>query len=361
MANTFGQLFKVMTWGESHGPAMGVVIDGCPSGVDIHLSDIQDALDRRRPGQSALTSPRREPDRVQILSGVHQNRSTGAPISLIIHNQDAKPHDYDDLKTVYRPGHADFTYHHKYGIPLASGGGRASARETVARVAAGAIALACLQQIFDIDILAYVSAVHHVHMPFGVFEPLSRELIEQTPMRCPDLNVAQKMIDTVKIAQEAGDSVGGVITLQVQPMPIGLGAPVFDRLEADLAKAMLSIPATKGFEIGNGFLAAQQLGSEHNDLFNLDPHKIPHFQTNHAGGTLGGISTGSPLICRIAFKPPSTIAKPQSMSTMSGNTKIVAAQGRHDPCVLPRATAIVEAMAALVLVDHYLLNRCSKI
>jgi len=361
MANVFGQLFKVMTWGESHGPAMGVVIDGCPAGVKIQLHDIQDALNRRRPGQSALTSQRQEPDQVRILSGVRQNCSTGAPISLIIDNQDAKPHDYDHLKTLYRPGHADFTYHVKYGLTPESGGGRASARETVARVAAGAVALACLKQVLDIEILAYVSAVHQVCMPLGLFQPLTRQLIEQTPIRCPDLVLAEKMMDVVKMAEQAGDSVGGIITLQVEPMPIGWGAPIFDRLEADLAKAMLSIPATKGFEIGDGFLAAQRFGSENNDLFDVTPDGIPHFKTNHAGGTLGGISSGAPLACRIAFKPTSTIAKPQMMPTLTGDSKIVAAQGRHDPCVLPRATAIVEAMAALVLVDHYLLNKCVQL
>ena len=355
MGNTFGKLFSITTWGESHGPALGVVIDGCPPGLPLQVIDIQSALDRRRPGQSTITSPRAEADQVEILSGVFEGRTLGTPIGLLIRNRDARPADYEALQQVFRPGHADFTYAAKYGANLPSGGGRASARETVARVAAGAIAAKCLKLGAGVDVIAYVEAVHTLEMErLEGFLP-TREAIEATPIRCPDILMAGKMIAAIEAAKAQGDSVGGVIFCDIRGLPIGLGAPVFDRLEADLAKAMLSIPSTKGFEVGEGFSAARRLGSENNDVFENLGEAIS-FKTNHAGGVLGGLSTGAPVQFRVAFKPPSTIAKTQLTVDRSGVPVTFSGTGRLDPCVLPRAVPIVEAMAALVVIDHYMLH-----
>ncbi len=355
MGDIFGRLFRVTTWGESHGPAIGVVVEGCPPNLPLEAQDIQIALNRRKPGQSVISSPRKEPDRVEILSGIFKGHTLGSPIALLIRNQDARPNDYESLNSLFRPGHADFTYKMKYGVDLPSGGGRASARETAARVAAGAIAAQYLKQILGVEIFAYVQSVHHLEMQ-GILEAPSRELIESNPIRCPDRIAAKKMLTLIEEAKNQGDTLGGVIFGDVRGLPVGLGAPVFDRLEADLAKAMLSIPSTKGFEVGEGFRSTQYYGSEHNDIFSIEGERIS-FRTNRAGGVLGGLSTGAPLQFRVAFKPPSTLSKLQETLTHSGEITSFAAKGRFDPCVLPRAVPVVEAMTALVVMDHYLLHR----
>jgi chorismate synthase len=355
MGNVFGHVFRVMTWGESHGKALGAVIDGCPPGLFLSEADIQSALNRRRPGQSALTTPRSEKDQVTLLSGVHNGKTLGTPINLMIENHDIKTDDYQHLAELYRPGHADFTYAKKYGSPLPSGGGRASARETGARVAAGAIAQKYLKEKANIELLAYVTQVYDVVMPELGYFP-DNAAIEASPVRCPDQTFSDLMIKRIQAVQSMGDSCGGIIVGLAKNVPIGLGEPVFDRLEADLAKAMLSIPATKGFEIGSGFEASKKLGSENNDRLIKKDQKIA-FASNHAGGVLGGITTGELLNFRVAFKPPSTILKTQQ--TLSHTETIVdfKGHGRMDPCVLPRAVPIVESMMALVLMDHYLLSR----
>lgn len=359
MGNSFGTLFKITGWGESHGPAMGVVIDGCPPRLPLSASDIQQDLDRRRPAQSPITTQRAEPDTVQILSGVHQGLTLGSPISLLIPNRDHRPEAYSDMIDKFRPSHADFTQFMKYGLPTPSGGGRSSARETIARVAAGAIAKKILALSTQLEIRAYVESIHSLKIP-----PLSHfpslEEIDASPLRCPDPQISQKILNLIKIAQSDGDSLGGVILCRIKNPPIGLGQPVFDRLEANLAKAMLSIPASKGFEIGSGFSGTTMKGSEHNDAFQ---NQNGHISTlsNFSGGIQGGISNGQEIYFRVAFKPTSTILKPQKTVDHLGNNTQIEGRGRHDPCVLPRAIPIVEAMAALVLVDHLLLHhaQCS--
>lgn len=356
MGNTFGHIFQITSWGESHGKAIGVVIDGCPPGFPLDEEDIQQALNRRRPGQNDLTSPRQESDTVKILSGIHNGITLGSPISLMVENKDAQPNDYASIKNLYRPGHADFTYAKKYGVPLPSGGGRASARETIARVAAGAVAQKYLKLKANIDLIAYVSQIHTILMPEQIAFPSFKD-IEDSPVRCPDPHASELMVKYIHEIKNLGDSCGGVITGLARNLPIGLGEPIFDRLEADLAKAMLSIPATKGFEIGAGFSAAEKLGSENNDLLiKADDNKIS-FSSQHAGGVLGGISTGQPLYFRVAFKPPSTIKKTQNTLSHDGQAVHFSGTGRMDPCVLPRAVVIVESMMALVLMDHYLLSK----
>ncbi|MFP6739565.1 MAG: chorismate synthase, partial [Planctomycetota bacterium] len=309
MGNTFGKIFQISTWGESHGPAVGVSIDGCPAGIAINPDEIQIELDRRRPGQSEITTPRSEEDRVEVLSGVFEGLSTGAPILLMVRNKDARPEAYDHLKDVYRPSHADYTYQAKYGHRDHRGGGRSSARETIGRVAAGAIARRILADAADVEIIAYVRRIHDIE---AVIEPSSvtRDEVESNPVRCPDQEAAEKMVERIKELRKEGDSAGGIVELVARGLPVGLGEPVFDRLEADLAKAMLSLPATKGFEVGSGFAGTFQTGSAHNDAFYRDGDDI-RTRSNNSGGVQGGISNGEDILCRIAFKPTATINKEQ--------------------------------------------------
>jgi chorismate synthase len=356
MGNTFGQLFRVTTFGESHGGAIGVVIDGCPPKIDLTEEEIQRELDRRRPGQSKIATQRKEEDRCEILSGVFSGTTLGTPIAIAVRNKDARPEDYARMKTTFRPSHADFTYEAKYGIRNWQGGGRASARETVGRVAAGAVAKKILSVLSsEFDVVAYVAQIHEVTAKINRSAVTMKD-VEKNAVRCPDTTAAKKMESLIEEIRDEGDSVGGVIECVVRGIPPGLGEPVFDKLEADLAKAMLSIPATKGFEIGSGFAATRMRGSKHNDPFEMRGGKI-RTATNNSGGVQGGISNGEEIYFRVAFKPTATIAREQSTVTRSRQQTKLAAGGRHDPCVLPRAVPIVEAMAALVLCDHALRQR----
>jgi chorismate synthase len=356
MANSFGQLFRVTTFGESHGGGIGVVIDGCPPQIDIGEADVQRELDRRRPGQSKITTQRKEDDVCEILSGVFDGKSLGTPIAILVRNKDARPEDYLDLAKTFRPSHADFTYEAKYGIRNWQGGGRASARETIGRVAAGAIARKVLRALFPkIDIVAYVAQVHDVKANIDRSKVQRRD-VDSEIVRCPDSAAAKRMTQLIEQTRDTGDSLGGVIECLVRNVPPGLGEPVFDKLEADLAKAMLSLPATKGFEIGSGFAATRMRGSEHNDIFEVRAGRI-RTSTNYSGGIQGGISNGEDIYFRVAFKPTATIARPQKTVTTSRQETTLAARGRHDPCVLPRAVPMVEAMAVLVLCDHALRQR----
>ncbi len=351
--SSLGQAFRVTAFGESHGPAIGVVVDGCPPLVPVVEADLQVELDRRRPGQSALTTPRTEADRVEILSGVHEGRTTGHPVALMVRNRDARPGDYDALREVYRPGHADSTFAARYGVRDHRGGGRASARVTVAHVAAGALAGLLLRERHGIAVTAYVRRVKDLEAEGIVPEQVTREQVEATPIRCPDPAAAAAMAEIVARARDAGDSVGGVVECVVLGAPPGLGEPVFDKLESDLAGAMLAINAVKGFEIGSGFAGTRLFGSEHNDALAMEDGRLVS-ATNRAGGVLGGLSTGMPIRFRVAFKPTSTIARPQRTVDTAGREVTLAASGRHDPCVLPRAVPIVEAMTRIVLADHVL-------
>ena len=352
MSNSFGQNFRITTWGESHGPAVGVVIDGCPARLPLTAEEIQADLDRRRPGQSDITTPRKEPDRVEILSGVFEGLTTGVPISLVVRSSDQRPEAYDEMKQKYRPSHADYTYQMKYGHRDHRGGGRSSARETIGRVAAGAVAKKILQLSDKIEIRAYVTRIHDIAAPAMTGFPTLAE-VEASAVRCPDAATAARMIERIKQARSEGDSVGGVIECRVRHVPAGLGEPVFDRLEAGLAKAMLSLPATKGFEIGSGFAGTRLKGSQHNDAFVAKGGQV-RTMTNHSGGVQGGISNGEEIVFRTAFKPTATILQPQKTVDVHGAETELQARGRHDPCVLPRAVVIVEAMTALVLVDHWM-------
>jgi chorismate synthase len=353
MSSSFGQLFRISTWGESHGGGVGVVIDGCPPRLELSEDDVQRELDRRRPGQSSITTTRDEADRCQILSGVFEGRTLGTPISIMVRNKDARPEAYAEMKETFRPSHADFTYEAKYGIRNWQGGGRSSARETIGRVAAGAVARKVLSTCFPrFELMAYVTDVYDVVAEIDS-TTVSRERIEANAVRCPDPAAAEKMIAAIEKARAEGDSLGGTIACVARGLPAGLGEPVFDKLEADLAKAMLSLPASKGFEIGSGFASTKMRGSEHNDAFEMREGKV-HTTTNRSGGVQGGISNGEDIFFRVAFKPTSTIAREQKTVTASGEETTLAARGRHDPCVLPRAVPIVEAMAALVLCDHAL-------
>ncbi len=353
--NSFGELFRITNWGESHGKAIGVVVDGCPPLLALSEKDIQKELDRRIPGQSEVTTSRKEPDKVEILSGVFNGKTTGAPISLIIFNQDFKSEDYQPLVSTFRPSHADFTYDKKYGIRDPFGGGRSSARLTAGNVAAGAIARKFLAEKAGVEIVAYTKKIKNVAATVDA-EIVTRETVDKNIVRCPDQTAAEKMILSVKEAKEQGDSLGGVIECVIRNVPVGWGEPLFDKMEADLAKAMLSINATKGFEIGSGFAGTELYGSEHNDPFAVREGKIVT-ETNNSGGVQGGITNGMPIIFRVAFKPTSTIRKKQKTVNAAGEEVELEAQGRHDPCVIPRAVPIVEAMAALVLCDHYLRNK----
>src|SRR5881296_3674780 len=359
MGNTFGQLFRVTTFGESHSGGIGVVIDGCPPRIDISEAEIQRELDRRRPGQSKLTTQRKEEDRCEILSGVFEGKTLGTPIALAVRNKDARPEDYREIAGKFRPSHADYTYEAKYGIRNWQGGGRASARETIGRVAAGAIAKKTLSALYaDFELVAYVTQIHEVTAKIDR-STVTMNDVEKNVVRCPDPAAAEKMISLVEQIRDGGDSVGGVIECVARGITPGLGEPVFDKLEADLAKAMLSIPATKGFEIGSGFAATRMRGSQHNDPFEMRGGKI-RTTTNYSGGIQGGISNGEEIYFRVAFKPTATIAREQKTVSASREQTKLAARGRHDPCVLPRAVPMVEAMAALVLCDHALRQRAIR-
>jgi chorismate synthase len=350
--NSFGKLFTISTWGESHGPAVGVVIDGCPARLPLAAAEVQAELDRRRPGQSDITTPRKEADTVEFLSGLFEGLTTGHPLAMLVRNTDARPEAYVEMKDKFRPSHADFTYQAKYGYRDHRGGGRSSARETIGRVAAGAVAKKILALAGKVEIRAYVTQVHEVAAPAITHFPSLVE-VEATAVRCPHPATAAKMIEVIKQVRSEGDSVGGVIECRVRGVPVGLGEPVFDRLEADLGKAMLSLPATKGFEIGSGFAGTLLKGSQHNDPF-VSRDGVVHTATNNSGGVQGGISDGEEIRFRVAFKPTATIMQPQQTVDVHGAPAELQARGRHDPCVVPRAVVIVEAMAALVLVDHWM-------
>src|SRR5262250_2102614 len=346
MGNTWGQLFRVTTWGESHGGATGAVVDGCPPRLPLSAADIQPDLDRRAPGQSALVSQRKESDTVQILSGVFEGRTLGTPIGLLIPNEDARPGDYAEVAAKYRPSHADYTYDAKYGIRDWRGGGRTSARETAARVAAGAVARKLLATRFGVEIVAWVSQVRTL-VAAGDPNAVTRAQVDATPIRCPDAAVAAQMIAAVEQARKDGDSLGGTVTCAARGCPVGWGEPVFDRLEADLAKAMLSLPASKGFEIGSGFGGIALTGLEHNDEFYMEGDRV-RTRTNRSGGVQGGITNGETVYFRVAFKPTATVMREQETVSVAHEETTIAGRGRHDPCVLPRAVPMVEAMAAIV-------------
>lgn len=356
MGNTFGHLFRITTFGESHGGGVGVTIDGCPPMVEISAEEIQIELDRRRPGQSKITTPRKESDTCEILSGLFNGKTTGTPISILVRNKDARSQDYSEMATAYRPSHADATYDAKYGIRNYQGGGRSSARETIGRVAAGAIAKKILKDIAGIEIVGYVKRIQHLEAGIDP-ATVTLEQVESNIVRCPEPEMAQKMIDTIEAVGREGDSIGGVVECVARNVPRGLGMPVFDKLEADLAKGVMSLPATKGFEFGSGFAGTTLKGSEHNDEFYTDESGAIRTRTNRSGGVQGGISNGEPIILRAAFKPTATIRKEQNTVTRSKEETVLAARGRHDPCVLPRAVPMVEAMVALVLCDHLLRQR----
>ncbi|MEM9390557.1 MAG: chorismate synthase [Bacteroidota bacterium] len=357
MGNTFGKLFKISTFGESHGKAIGVIIDGCPAGLNIDESFIQSELSRRKPGQSKITTQRKEADVVEIQSGTFEGLTTGTPISMVIYNQDQKSKDYSHIADKFRPSHADFTYTEKYGVRDYRGGGRSSARETAARVAAGALAKQILKPL-GIEITAYVSRVGEVIAPDYTQLDLSK--VEETIVRCPHQQTAEKMIELIDSVRKDRDTVGGVITCVIKNTPVGLGEPVFDKLHAELGKAMLSINAVKGFEYGSGFEGTKMRGSAHNDEF-YEKHGTVKTKTNHSGGIQGGISNGADIYFNVAFKPVATIMQDQESVNEKGEKVTVTGKGRHDPCVVPRAVPIVEAMAALVMTDFYLINRVSKL
>ncbi|MDJ0706273.1 MAG: chorismate synthase [Leptolyngbyaceae cyanobacterium MO_188.B28] len=353
MGNTFGHLFRITTFGESHGGGVGVVVDGCPPQLEISAAEIQADLDRRRPGQSKITTPRKETDTCEIISGVFEGKTLGTPIAIMVRNKDTRPQDYDEMAKKYRPSHADATYDAKYGIRNWQGGGRSSARETIGRVAAGAIAKKILQQAAGVEVIGYVKRIQDLE---GVVDPDTVTLaqVESNIVRCPDAETAERMIDRIEQVRRGGDSIGGVVECVARNVPKGLGAPVFDKLEADLAKGVMSLPASKGFELGSGFAGTLLTGSQHNDEFYIDEAGEIRTRTNRSGGTQGGISNGENIIIRVAFKPTATIRKEQHTVSSDGEETTLAGKGRHDPCVLPRAVPMVEAMAALVLCDHLL-------
>ena len=365
MSSGFGTLFRISTWGESHGPTVGVVVDGCPPRLPITVEELQVELDRRRPGQSAITTQRREADRVEILSGVHEGLTLGTPIAMLVRNQDARGGDYDEMRTKFRPSHADFTYHAKYGVRAWEGGGRASARETIGRVAAGVLARKALAVAGgpSVEIVAYVKQVQAL---VADVDPgtVTRAAVDANIVRCPDAPRAAEMITAIDSARKAGDSLGGIVEAVARGVPAGWGEPIFDKLEADLAKAMLSLPAAKGFEIGSGFGGILLTGAQHNDPFyNASDNSSAasggriRTRTNRSGGVQGGISNGEDIVIRVAFKPTATILREQETVDETGAATTIKARGRHDPCVLPRAVPIVEAMMALVLADHALRQR----
>jgi chorismate synthase len=350
MGNTFGQLFRVTTWGESHGGGVGVVVDGCPPRLALTEADLQPDLDRRRPGQSRIVSPRRELDAVRILSGTFEGKTLGTPISMWVTNEDARPEAYEEMATKFRPSHADYTYQAKFGIRNWQGGGRTSARETIGRVAAGAIAKKLLRERFGVEVLAFVSQVQRIKAAVDL-EKVRPADVESNLVRCPDRTAADKMIRLIERVRQAGDTVGGTVTGVARGVPPGWGEPVFDRLEADLAKAMLSLPASKGFEIGSGFDGILLTGTQHNDPYRAKGGKV-YTTTNRSGGIQGGISNGQTIYFRVAFKPVATVMVEQETVDVNLRNTTLKARGRHDPCVLPRAVPMVEAMTALVLIDH---------
>ncbi|AOX03452.1 chorismate synthase [Moorena producens PAL-8-15-08-1] len=353
MGNTFGHLFRITTFGESHGGGVGVVIDGCPPRVEISAAEIQVELDRRRPGQSKITTPRKETDTCEMVSGLFEGKTLGTPIMIMVRNKDTRPQDYSEMQKTYRPSHADATYDAKYGIRNWQGGGRSSARETIGRVAAGAIAKKILQQAAGVEIIGYVKRIKTLEAIVDS-NTVTQDQVESNIVRCPDGECAERMIELIEETGRSGDSIGGVVECVARHIPKGLGEPVFDKLEADLAKGVMSLPASKGFEIGSGFGGTVLTGSEHNDEFYTDETGTVRTVTNRSGGVQGGISNGETIIIRVAFKPTATIRKEQRTVTSTGEETILAAKGRHDPCVLPRAVPMVEAMVALVLCDHLL-------
>lgn len=357
--NSFGHLFRVTTWGESHGGAVGVVVDGCPPRVLISPEEIQFELDRRRPGQSKLVSQRKETDRVHILSGVFEGQTLGTPILMMVWNEDARPEAYESFKEMYRPSHADYTYQAKYGVRSWQGGGRSSARETIGRVAAGAIAKKILAQNWGVEVLGWVEQIHHLRAEIDP-ETVTMEQVESNPVRCPDPVASANMMEHIEAIRKQGNSVGGVIRCIARGVPPGWGEPVFDKLEADLAKAVMSLPASKGFEIGSGFRGVEMTGLEHNDEFYADEAGRIRTRTNFSGGVQGGISNGELIDIRVAFKPTATIFHEQNTVNEQGKAVKLKAKGRHDPCVLPRAVPMVEAMVALVLVDHALRHKAQN-
>jgi len=358
MSNSFGKVFKITTFGESHGVAVGVVVDGCPAGLEITAADIQAELDRRRPGQSNITTQRKEEDEIIILSGLYENKTTGTPIALMVNNQNQAGKDYSHLEHAFRPSHADYTYTAKYGLRDHRGGGRSSARETLARVAAGAIARKYLQQ-YNIQIASYVSAVGPIALT-ETYDQLDLSQIDSNKIRCPQPEVAEKMVSLVEETRKNRDTIGGVITGVIKGLPVGLGEPAFDKLHAELGKAMLSINAVKGFEYGSGFAGTKLYGSQHNDEFYTDDKGQVRTRTNHSGGIQGGISNGEDVYFRVAFKPVATILQPQTSINNEGESITLEGRGRHDPCVLPRAVPIVDAMTALVIIDFLLRQRTVK-
>src|SRR5215831_18251567 len=359
MSSTFGQAFRITTFGESHGGGVGVVVDGCPPRLELSLEEIQRDLNRRRPGQSHLTTPRQEEDRAEILSGVFEGVTLGTPIAILVRNQDARPEAYEHLRDVYRPSHADWTYEAKYGVRNWQGGGRASARETVGRVAAAAVARKLLATQCGVEVLAWVRRVHEVEAKLDP-RAVTLAAVESNPVRCPDPEAAAEMERRIDAARRRGDSLGGVVECVARGVPAGLGEPVFDKLEADLARALMSLPASKGFEIGSGFAGTLQTGIEHNDPFEPGPDGRPRTRSNRSGGVQGGISNGEDVVVRVAFKPTATIRLAQDTVDRAGRAARLEAQGRHDPCVLPRAVPMVEAMVLLVLADHWLLQRAAE-
>ena len=353
MGSSFGTLFRISTFGESHGGGVGVIVDGCPPRLALDLEAIQHELDRRKPGQSKITTPRKEDDRVEILSGLLDGVTLGTPIAMVVRNKDQRPQDYSDMQVAFRPSHADATYQVKYGIQARSGGGRASARETIGRVAAGAIARQLLQKANGTEVIAWVKRIHDLEASIDP-AAVTAEAVEANIVRCPDAGMAERMIERIEAIGREGDAGGVGIDCVGRHPPVGRGMPVFDQLEADLAKAVMSLPATKGFEIGSGFGGTLLKGSEHNDAFLPSDEGRLRTATNNSGGIQGGISNGETIVIRVAFKPTATIRKAQNTIDASGAATVLEAKGRHDPCVLPRAVPMVEAMVSLVLADHLL-------
>jgi chorismate synthase len=360
VSSSFGHLFRLTTFGESHGGGVGVVIDGCPPRLPLAVEEIQRDLDRRRPGQSALTTPRQEADRAEILSGVFEGLTLGSPIAVLVRNEDARPEAYEAMREVYRPSHADWTTEAKYGIRNWQGGGRASARETIGRVAAGAVARKLLVTQAGVEVLAWVRRVHEIEAKVDPASVTASQ-VESNPVRCPDPEAAAAMERAIDAARRKGDSLGGVVECVARGVPPGLGEPVFDKLEADLARGVMSLPASKGFEIGSGFASTRLTGIEHNDPFEPGPDGRPRTRSNRSGGVQGGISNGEDVVVRVAFKPTATIRLAQDTVDRSGRAAVLEAQGRHDPCVLPRAVPMVEAMVLLVLADHWLRQRAVEV
>ncbi len=355
MSNSYGTLFRISTFGESHGEAVGVIVDGCPAGITVDLDFIQSELDRRKPGQSKITTQRKEEDRIEILSGVFEGKSTGSPIAMMVRNADQRSKDYSHIAEKFRPSHADYTYHVKYGTRDYRGGGRSSARETLARVAAGALAKTVLKEL-GINIQAYVSQVGPLKLDKD-YTQLDLSKTEDNILRCPDAEAAEKMIALIDETRKNQDTIGGVVTGVITGTPVGLGEPAFDKLHAELGKAMLSINAVKGFEYGSGFKGVELFGSQHNDPFVTDSNGKIRTTTNHSGGIQGGISNGEDIYFNVAFKPVATLMKDQDSIDIHGDKAVVSGKGRHDPCVVPRAVPIVEAMAAIVILDFYLINK----